>query len=1048
MNKTVLRSAVLHLELAQSHVLPAIWLLVILMLYSSITRAQANPTTTQYQAAASGNTLVGNAAVASCAGCVGGLKVGSLGYGSAIIFNNVAASTTGNYTLTIVGCEGAGTQDYQVIVDNGAPVTVPLSGNNWYAAAPPVSITVTLQAGNNNTIELGNATNWSPDVVSIAISPAVPGSTTSVTSITPNQLPITGGKVTIIGTNFTADTTVTFGGIAAGPITLQNSTQFTVNAPASPTAGTVNVVVTSPANGSATVTGGFTYVEPTPCQSSTCVYQAWDPQNTLSGGAAVASCIGCPYGEKVGSLGYGSAVTINHVYAPADGQYLLTIVGCEGSGTQQYQVVADGGNPITVPLFGNNWYLATPPVATVVSLKAGSGNTIQIGNTSTWSPDVVYIAVSPANVATTTPEPEIIEMSSGRTQVRYDLSTGLASFSYDGAEKIASFYSQAYNGYTLYRSIASNYRRTAQRIGDEETDITLKASDGSPTMIQRFIVRDHYALVQVELKGANLSSNEMSPIVVNQSGAVDLGEYGDTRFLQVPFDNDAFYTYNAAASNGLSTTGYEVGAFYDNTSRSGLIIGSVSHDVWKTGIAMTGNNNRLDSLSASGGANSPWDQLPHASVRGNLLSSPLVMVGYYSDWRDGMENFAEVSSQITPKAGWNGPAPVGWGTLGNNETNLTYALQTEAADYFHTKLPQFNNHGVSYMNFDAFWTNLTDDQLQAYVNHVHSQGQKAGIYWTPWVVWDWTPLTNALDGAPAYTVNDVVMKDHNGNPIAAIDSAWGVDPTHPGVRERINYYITKFKGMGFDYIKLDFLSHGMLEGGAHNGVHYDQKVRTGVQAYNAGMSYLYQQIGGSMFIDESIAPLFPYQYANARRVSCDTYGAIGDTSYEMNSESYGWWLAGRLYGYNDPDEIHLEGYTLNENKSRVTSTAVSGYLLDGDDVTDSVAPALVQEWLTNPNINLMPSLQLHFRPVEGNTGTSPVNVMVAERNGGYFIAVFNYDGSNPANESVDLGRAGLDPSRRYQVTDLWTGKTSSASGTLNLSLNPAESTIVYLRGLF
>ncbi len=125
-------------------------------------------------------------------------------------------------------------------------------------------------------------------------------------------------------------------------------------------------------------------------------------------------------------------------------------------------------------------------------------------------------------------------------------------------------------------------------------------------------------------------------------------------------------------------------------------------------------------------------------------------------------------------------------------------------------------------------------------------------------------------------------------------------------------------------------------------------------------------------MDESIAPIFPYQYAHARRVSCDTFGGIGSptvnsggtTSYEMNSASYGWWLAGTLYNYNDPDQMVLEGFTSNENKSRVTSAAIQGYMFDGDDLTDSAAPALAQKWLTNSAINGLVGLNLHFRPVD------------------------------------------------------------------------------------
>ena len=61
-----------------------------------------------------------------------------------------------------------------------------------------------------------------------------------------------------------------------------------------------------------------------------------------------------------------------------------------------------------------------------------------------------------------------------------------------------------------------------------------------------------------------------------------------------------------------------------------------------------------------------------------------------------------------------------------------------------------------------------------------------------------------------------------------------------------------------------------------------------MQAYNAGMKFIRDQVGGSMFISESIAPLFPYQYAHARRVSGDTEGHAagltrGSAQYELNS---------------------------------------------------------------------------------------------------------------------------------------------------------------------
>jgi len=102
-------------------------------------------------------------------------------------------------------------------------------------------------------------------------------------------------------------------------------------------------------------------------------------------------------------------------------------------------------------------------------------------------------------------------------------------------------------------------------------------------------------------------------------------------------------------------------------------------------------------------------------------------------------------------------------------------------------------------------------------------------------------------------------------------------------------------------------------------------VTTGIQAYNQGMQHVLSQINGRMFISESIAPLFPYQYAHSRRIACDAQTSrIGDTEYTMNSVSYGWWLD-NLYQFNDPDiMVFANGTDSNEAQSRLISGAVTG----------------------------------------------------------------------------------------------------------------------------
>ncbi|WP_047307490.1 IPT/TIG domain-containing protein, partial [Rhodopseudomonas palustris] len=80
----------------------------------------------------------------------------------------------------------------------------------------------------------------------------------TIDTITPNSGPVAGGtSVTITGTDLSGVTGVTVGGVAA-TLGTNTSTSIAITTPAG-TAGAQNVVVTT-AGGSATSTGGFTYI--------------------------------------------------------------------------------------------------------------------------------------------------------------------------------------------------------------------------------------------------------------------------------------------------------------------------------------------------------------------------------------------------------------------------------------------------------------------------------------------------------------------------------------------------------------------------------------------------------------------------------------------------------------------------------------------------------------------------------------------------------------------------------------------------------------------
>lgn len=85
---------------------------------------------------------------------------------------------------------------------------------------------------------------------------------------------------------------------------------------------------------------------------------------------------------------------------------------------------------------------------------------------------------------------------------------------------------------------------------------------------------------------------------------------------------------------------------------------------------------------------------------------------------------------------------------------------------------------------------------------------------------------------------------------------------------------------------------------------------TGLQAYNLGMALIKNRldpmvIGRPFFINLSIAPMFPHQYAHSRRIYCDAFGTLKDTEYMLSSLTYGWWMNGTIYPFNDPEHTVL-----------------------------------------------------------------------------------------------------------------------------------------------
>jgi len=635
---------------------------------------------------------------------------------------------------------------------------------------------------------------------------------------------------------------------------------------------------------------------------------------------------------------------------------------------------------------------------------------------------------------------KLLVMSNANVTVQYNLTNGNAAFYWSNSLIISAFYS----GVTLSSGYVQGTNYTSWSysvVTSNEVEITAIGND-HPTMKQFFTFdKTNSFLIQLEMTGTNLSANWMGPVVVNAPGGVDIGSYGDDRALFVPYDNDDNVRYNALSINSTNT-GYEVGAFYDNVSRNGLVVGSVTHDTWKSGVFWSGSGNKLNQLNVYGGAESATythDVQPHGSVVGNNIFSPTTFVGFGPDWRTTIENFADENTAMVPKLTWPNGVPVGWNSWGVIQSGINYSDAINASSFIFNNLQfsNFNNNGVVYVNLDADWNvNLSNTQVQNFVNFCHANRQKAGLYMAPfaWFGAASNAATTTVEGT-SYTYSQVLLKSSSGN-YETNGSGLAMDPTHPGTQQKISYLINEMLGWGVDYLKIDFLSHGAME-----GVHYDTNVTTGIEAYNAGMKYLYNQINGTMFISESIAPLFPYQYGHSRRIACDAEASlIANTEYTLNSVSYGWWLD-RLYCFNDPDIMVFNGPTTNENQSRLISGAITGLFLNGDSFLNSSSQSRASSCLTNAAIDALASVGQTFVAVEGNTGTSASTVFTSQRGDASYLAVFNYS-ANSSVTNIDLSRAGISG---VSAVDLWNGSVLPVTAnSLTVSLNPKQGRLFEL----
>ena len=576
---------------------------------------------------------------------------------------------------------------------------------------------------------------------------------------------------------------------------------------------------------------------------------------------------------------------------------------------------------------------------------------------------------------------------------------------------------------------------------------TLTYKDKSKaTLIQSFYIYNNqdYFITQLEIlgNGQQIATNYIAPLDL---GKIAFDKIENLHTVFVPYDNDAFISYNSKELDTIAhNNSAEVGIIFNNTSRNGFIVGSLEHTIWKSAVK-TINQNKAASFSAWAGYSekeNTRDSIAHGIVKGDKVASPKFFVGYYSDWRNGMEQYAK-TNRIVEKPyvfAWDKPTPVGWNSWGVLMEKINFENTTKVADFFADSVPEFRVGNTAYIDLDSFWDNMvkggfTGDfsKLKEFADYCKKKGLEPGAYWAPFTDWGWKDGPNRKAEGSDYTFGEMWTK--TGNTYFDFDGARAIDPTHPGTLKRVDYVINKLKECGFKMIKIDFLGHAAAESTSF----YDQNVTTGMQAYKVGMEHLVNALDGKMLIYAAISPnMATSRYAHVRRIACDAWKTIEQTQYTLNSVNYGWWQT-YSYDYIDADHVVFADVTEGENRARLISSVITGTLITGDDYSkDGIWSKRAKEWLQNKELLKIVENGVAFRPLEGNTGKLTTEVFEQKIGNNWYIAILNYS-NMPKNYALPLQRLGV-KNGNYKLQDVFTGQNSEVkNNSIILSLGSKDA---------
>jgi alpha-galactosidase len=407
----------------------------------------------------------------------------------------------------------------------------------------------------------------------------------------------------------------------------------------------------------------------------------------------------------------------------------------------------------------------------------------------------------------------------------------------------------------------------------------------------------------------------------------------------------------------------------------------------------------------------------------------------------------------------------GWSSFSEQTINssfLTQANITTQSDAL--AVSGLQAHGFEYINIDSGWqgsfdangrpipSTTTFPNIKALVDHIHHNGQKAGIYWIPGGEYPAVAANSPILGTPYHIQDILVMPYTAGNAFGAPGTSpyhYKIDFTRPGAQEYMNSVVALFASWGIDFIKLDGVTPGSDS--------YDLSIdnRADVAAWSKAIAVSGRPIWLtiSWALDQDYLSVWQ-QYANARRIDQDVEceGGCGTLTdwpriYERFRDLPGWENAsGAEVGWNDLDTLDigdgtLDGLTNEEKRSALSLWAlVNAPIYLGGDLTK--IDAFGKQLVTNDEVLAVNQTRKPAKQVlDGD-----LEVWVSDLGkGAYNVGIFNM---NAVVTHARIPWSLLGFADAIEVRDLWTHRElGPTSGGYSTVLEGHGSRLLRVRGI-